>query len=174
MSSYLTENNNFIYFLFKKEIIADFNEIFFTINNNITYYDNSHISYVAIEQKNDKTYTFNGFYKDNLLIISIDIYDELLKINIEHKDILLIKINWVLKKMDENQSVWIIDIPIWKKINIEYFILPIRKNIFSDQSLNIEDYIKINNLKINNVEIKYANEKKKIYKLKDYFKYLLY
>jgi hypothetical protein len=173
MLSYLNENNNFIYFLFRKNIISEFNEIYFKINENIFYYDNSHINYIAIEEKDNIIYTFYGFFKDNLFLIAIDTYDETLKINIEHKDIFIINLEWTLKKIEENKSMWVIDIPIWKKINFEYYTLPIRKYIFKNTSLTIEDYLRLYNIKIDNVQIGYKDVKKERKKIKDYINKIL-
>jgi hypothetical protein len=173
MLSYLNENNNFIYFLFRKNIIAEFNEIYFKINENIIYYDNSHINYICTEEKDNMVYTFHGFFKNNLFLIVIDTYDEKLKINIEHKDIYIISVEKTLKKIDENKSVWVIDIPNWKKINLEFYILPIRKYIFTNIGLNIEDYLRLYNIKIDNVQISYKNEKKERKKIKDYINKIL-
>jgi hypothetical protein len=167
MLSFLNENNNFIYLLFRKNIIGEFNEIYFKINENIIYYDNSHVNYIAIEEKNNIVYTFYGFFKDNLFLIAIDSYDENLKTNIAHKDIFIINIEWTLKKIEENKSVWVIDIPNWKKLNLEFYALPIRKNIFTMSSLTIDDYLQIYNVKIDNVQIYYKDTKKEKKKIKD-------
>ena len=173
MLSYLNENNNFIYFLFRKNIIAEFNEIYFKINENIIYYDNSHVNYIAIEEKNHIVYTFHGFFKDNLFLIAIDSYDENLKTNIHHKDVFIVNIEWTLKKIEENKSVWVIDIPNWKKINLEFYTLPIRKNIFTIPSLTIDDYIRLYNIKIDNLQISYKDVKKEKKKIKDYINNIL-
>lgn len=152
--------DSYIKISFNSPYFKDFNEIYFLPNQDITYYDNSHMNYIYKEIKDDVEYTFHGFFKDTFFVIIMDTYNNKLKTNIENKYIFLIKMNWILKKISEDKSVWILDIPEFNKLKIDSYILAIRQKIFIDSNINIEDYIKINNYKIISIIVKYTFEKK--------------
>ena len=57
---------------FYKTFYKNFNEIFFVENNNIDYYDNSHMNYIYIYKIDNIEYTFNGFFKDDYFVITLD------------------------------------------------------------------------------------------------------
>ena len=104
------------------------------------------------------TYTFYGFFKDNYFVIVINSFDNQLQINIEHKEVVIMKINWIEKNISEDKSIWILDIPSWKKESLDYFLLDNRNKIFDNSCIDIDNYLKINNYKIGSVKIKYCNE----------------
>ena len=68
------------------------------------------------------------------------------------------KINWIEKNISEDKSIWILDIPSWKKESLDYFLLDNRNKIFDNSCIDIDNYLKINNYKIGSVKIKYCNE----------------
>lgn len=157
----LTLHNNFIYFSFKNNIYKNIKDLYFIQNKDITYYDNSHLNYIYNFKNDNLLITFHAFYKDEYLIIVFDSYDEILDIKIEHKETIFIKINWINKKLDENKFIWIIDIEESKNISLITYMLPIRQNIFSEHFLKLDDFIKIYEYKLNNVNIKLTENNKK-------------
>ena len=156
--------NNFIHFSFKNNIYKNIKDLYFIPNKDITYYDNSHLNYIYNVKNDDLLITFHSFYKDEYLVIVFDSYNEILDTKIEHKETIFIKINWINKKLDENKFIWIIDIVDYKNISLISYILPIRQNIFSEHFLKLNDFIKIYEYKLNNVNIKISenNENNKL------------
>lgn len=120
--------NSIFYLSFKKKIFKHFNKIFFVEDETITYFNYSHKNYIYIEKIGNLRYSFHGFYKDDYFVIVIDSYDEELNINIEHKEVIIFKVPWVLKKVNEEESekdgninnkfIWSIDGDLDKKYGI--------------------------------------------------------
>jgi len=125
------------------------------INNSI---DNIEYQKYIYEVNNDKSkYIFNGFYKEGFLIVTIDSFNTFLDTHIEHKNVFLFKVNWILKN-----NIFLVDIPNNTVKISESYILPIRKNIL--QNFYIQNYFKTN--KINKIE---SHIKKNIlYIIKEY------
>lgn len=159
MLSYL-KNNDYIKISFVKPFFKDFYELYFSVNLDIIYYDNSHLNYIYKEEKNNIEYTFYGFFKDNYFVIICDCYCKKLNTLIEYKNIILIKLNWIIKKIDENTSLWMINILDLNKKNTA-IILNVRRNFFIDRCINIDDYLKINFYDSIKINIKNVNEIKK-------------
>jgi hypothetical protein len=148
----------FIKIFFKKSIFNDFKEIFLVPNLEITYYDNSHLNYIYTETKNDFEYTFYGFFKDDYFLIICKSYDKNLDINIEHKNIAIIKLKWISARMFNDKLIWIIDESQINDLNIECISLPIRNKFYLNQSINIDDYLNICDYKKTKVNIKIIDE----------------
>lgn len=173
MYSIINDNNNFIKISFKKPFFKDFDEIYFLPNMDITYYDNSHLNYIYTEIKDNINYTFHGFFKDNFFIIICDSYNQILNTTLQYKNVLVIKIVWIEKKYSENKNIWIIDIPKLNDLRLDCFILPIRQKIFNNDSISIDDYLRMYNYSIFNIIIKYVPEKKKKRNILKYIKTIL-
>jgi len=154
--------NKIIKISFKKNIIDKCNQLLFVANNDIIYYDNNHLNYIYIFKNNHLKYTFYGFFKDNYFVIIFDCYDEKLNINIENKHIYLIKLNWILHKINK-LSLWILDTSKLNNINTNCLLLTTRKKLFTDNVsinnlLTISDISNITiNIKVCNDEIKKKN-----------------
>ena len=155
---YFGNNNNYLNIYFKENFFKDFNEINFVANESISYYDNNHLNYIFSSEKDEIKYTFNGFFKDNFLVITVNSYNEKLETSKNHKEVFLFKFKWILKKISENLSLWIIDIPPYKQISTEYFVLKNRQNLFEETIISIDDLLKINNYTVNSCEVKYEEE----------------
>ena len=172
---YLDNDLNFIKLSFNKPIYKNFTDIFFTVNKNIIYYDNSHLNYIYEEIVNNIKYSFHGFFKNNFFTIILNSFDEELNINIESKIVILIKLDWIIKKLEDNKRIWIIDKTKLKDITIDSIILPIRNKFFEDENISIDDYIKIINHKIIKVNIDVIDKinkfsiKKKIYSILNFY-----
>lgn len=141
---YLDNELEIIKISFNKPFYKKINNIFFLPNRNIIYYDNSHLNYIYTELIDDIEYTFYGFFKDDYFVIIFDSYK--LDTNINHKQVILIKLDWVLKKYPE-KSIWILDKSKLKNLNYESIILPLRNSFFDKENISIENYIKIINYK---------------------------
>lgn len=172
---YLDNDLNFIHLSFTKPIYRNFNNIYFTVNKNIIYYDNSHLNYIYEETIDNIKYSFHGFFKNNFFTIILNSFDKELDINIESKIVILIKLDWIIKKLDENKIIWAIDKTKLKDITIDSIILPIRNKFFEDENIGIDDYIKIINHKIIQVNINVIDKikkfsiKKKIYSIFNFY-----
>lgn len=150
-------NNQIIKIYFKKPFYKNINELFFSNNQNIIYYDNSHINYIYKNTENNIEYTFYGFFKDTFFVIIFDIFDKNTNIMIQNKNVLVIKIDWILKKISENISIWSIDNKLFKNYQSHCYILPLRNKIFNENNVSLEDYMKLVDYKrieiiINNVD----------------------
>jgi hypothetical protein len=128
-----------------------FHEIFLVENNNIDYYDNSHMNYIYTYKIDNIEYTFNGFFKDDYFVITLDSYDIELLVNIEIKYVLLLKLDW--KKIYFNdKNIYILDIKDNK--NLDTYILNIRKKLNTLTNISIDDYLRFNNYEIISSTIK--------------------
>ena len=142
---------------FDDYFFKNFDEIYLSPNKNIIYYDNSHMNYIYKIIEDDIEYTFNSFFKDDFLIITLDSYNKKININIENKNIILIKLDWVLKKMLDENHIWMIDTKKFINYNTNVFILPIRNKLFDINNISMDDYLRITSytiikININNVE----------------------
>ena len=168
---YIDNDLNFIQLSFNKPIYKNLTDIYFTPNKNIIYYDNSHLNYIYEETIDNIKYFFHGFFKDNFFTIILNSFNQELNINIETRIVILIKLDWILKKIDDNKRIWVVDKTKLKDITIDSIILPIRNKVFEDENISIGDYIKIINHKIIKVNINVIDKinkfsiKKKIYSI---------
>ena len=158
--------------LFNKNIYYNITKIFLEPNNDIKCHDNSHQNYIYKENIGDCTYIFNGFFKDDYLCIICDIYDNKIDINICHKNVMLIKLDWIYYKISEEKSIWILDESKLKNFDINCIILPIRNNLYLIQSLNIKDYLNICNYEYSKLNIKIINNQNTFYKIWNSFLFI--
>ena len=135
------DNNNIIIY-FEKNIIKNIKILHFKINEELEYINNSHVNYLYENELNDKIYKFHGFYKDSYFVIITEIYDILLKNIIYDKQIILIKIKWVKKNIDNKKNLYFLDI---YQNKYEYIYAPLRKEILTSSNLLIDDLLIINN-----------------------------
>jgi hypothetical protein len=156
-------DNKIIKIEFKKNIIKNVNELYFKPNLNIMYYNNNHLNYIYKFKNNDIEYTFNGFFKDGYFAIIFDTYSEKLNINIEHKYVYLIKLNWILKKINNDLILWIIDLSKSNNLNTKCIITTCRKKLFLE-NININELLEITDYKITNINIDKNIEKKNLIK----------
>ena len=167
---YLEDNKNFIKITFQKIFCNHFKELYFMIDMNKIYYDNSHLNYIYEKVIDNIKYTFHGFYQDHFFTIIMNSYNLDLKINIEHKFLVLIKLDWIIKKINEDKSIWCIDKSKLKNINLYAIIIPSRKTFFNNNLIDLNDYIKITEceeikIKANIVENKKVSFIKQLYLL---------
>ena len=137
---------------FKKNIFKDIKELYFIPNKKTIYYDNSHLNYIYEENINNINYTCHGFFKDNYFIIIIDSYNNDIDVNIAHKKVILIKLNWTIDINYNEKKLLILDKSSIKKLNTFALILPIRNKLFINNNIIIDDYIKL--YECNKIKIK--------------------
>ena len=152
-------DNKVIKIEFKKNIIKNFNELYFTQNSNMIYYNNNHLNYTYKFKNNDIEYIFYGFFKDGFFTIIYDTFNHKLNTNIENKFVYLIKLNWVLKKINNDLTLYILDYTKLNNLKTDCLILSCRKKLFLE-NINIHDLLKINDYKIINVNVEKNTEKK--------------
>lgn len=136
----------------KKKIFKDITQLYFIPNKQTIYYDNSHLNYIYEENINNINYKFHGFFKDNYFVIIIDSYNNDIDVNIEHKEVILIKLNWTIDINYNEKKLLILDKSFIKKLNTFALILPIRNKLFINNNIIIDDYIKL--YEYNNIKIK--------------------
>jgi hypothetical protein len=139
-----------------------FNELYFTPNKNVVYYDKSHVNYIYNKTIDDIKYTFYGFFKDNFFVIIFDSFDNNLQINIKNKYLFLIKLEWQLLEIEDNKHLWVLDYLKLKNIKDSIFILTIRKNSLENQYINIDEYMKISEYEKNTIYINIVNNNEEI------------
>ncbi len=159
---YLT--NKIIKIQFKKSIYKNIDTLFLAPNTSLIYYDNSHLNYIYKYVENDICYTFNGFFKDNYFIITLDIFNKNINLTLNNKNIIVIKLEWVLKKVSDNQSLWIINDQQFVNYKSDSILLPISYELISNNNINLDDYLKVTDttrkeIVINNVDS--VDDKKK-------------
>ena len=102
----------YIHITLNKPFLLDIYDLYFSpINNNVEY---SYRNYEYILILNEKKYIFNGSFRDNYFLITLDIYDIIIDNSIYHKDIILINLIWELDSNNINS----IKINLNEKINL--------------------------------------------------------
>jgi hypothetical protein len=167
---FLNDKNNIIKISSKKTFINNFKELYFKPDLNIKYNDKSYLNYIYEEKINNIKYTFNGFFKDNYFCIIYNSYDENLDTIIYNKEIIIMNLEWVLKKTGEDISLWVINN---ESKSIESNIMMIRNKLMNNSNINIEDSFKIFDTKTIYLDISFQDIKrdiKKEYDFKNIFK----
>ena len=136
-------NNDFIKISFDDYFFKNFNDIYLSPNKNMIYYDKSHLNYTYKIIEDEIEYIFNGFFKDDYLIITFDSYNSKININIENKNIIVIKLDWILKKLIDNTEVWALDNKKFINYNTTAMIVPIRNKLFNITNTNIDEYLRL-------------------------------
>jgi hypothetical protein len=160
-------DNKLIKIEFKKNIIKNITELYFTPYSNIVYYNKNHLNYRYKIKNNDIEYIFYGFYKDGYFTIIFDTYVEDLKTTVENKFVYLIKLKWVLKKINDDLTLWVLDFSKINNLTTDCLVLPCRKKLFLE-NININDLLRITEYKTTivhiekNLEFKKENFLKKI------------
>ena len=142
MEFYLSESSNSISFHFEKPIYDTIKTLYFRPNVNIEYLNKSYISYYCEKENYNQLLKFNGFYKDGYFIICIDSLDKVLNISVFLKNVIITKLDWELKKYNEELYLWKINHK--KKYNLKYFNLDIRDYLENNNDLSIDDILLIN------------------------------
>lgn len=150
--------SSYIHFEFEKPILNKLKNVSFSINKNIKYTNNSFFNYYHEIKQDNITISFNGFYKDEYFLIFIDIIDNHLNNSVYHKDVIIIKLDWNLNKLNDELSVN--EINIIEKKKYKYFKLPIRQFLENNNDISIDDILSINRCIHYDVKIKKKNNLK--------------
>jgi len=153
----------YIHITLNKPFLLDIYDLYFSpINNNVEY---SYRNYEYILILNEKKYIFNGSFRDNYFLITLDIYDIIIDNSIYHKDIILINLIWELDSNNINS----IKINLNEKINLNYIVIPLRKELNKNHTFSIDELLNIKEYNKYNCKIRYSNNINKsfnyIYKL---------
>jgi len=151
-------SKKYIHFQFSKPIYENIKDIYFKKNINKSYLNQSYINYNYEIDNNDSKIIFNGFFKDNYFLIFIDFYNTNLQNSIYFKDVIIIKLDWILQKYKHDLFLW--EIKIQKK-NYKYFNMPIRKIIEENTDYSIDDILLINKCIHYDVKIEETKSTKK-------------
>lgn len=165
MEHFLNEKKNNVHFYFEQPLIQNIKDLYLKYDPNIELINKCYVQYYDEKKINNKRYIFRGFYKDGYFIIFIDIIDVLLDNIIYHKNIILVKLQWKLIKINDEMSVNKIFIKDNSKY--QYFLIPIRNSIYKNNDVFIEDLLFSNKKQINNLII----NKKKNFSIKSLFNF---
>jgi hypothetical protein len=157
---YFLNENKILKISFNKPIFKNIKTLYLKPELRIPYYDNSHLNYIYIEKIENINYIFYGFFKDDYFVIICDSYNTDLDINIKDKNIILLNLNWSLKKIDENKSIWTIDIN--NILKIDGYKLNIRKKSNKHLTANLKDFIRLCEYEVLKIYIEYVDKESKI------------
>ncbi len=152
---------------FDTPIYKNIDEIYFVEDNNKVYYDSCNMNYISSVKTNSQSHNqnqnhnknqnqnieikFYGFYKDDFFVIIIDSFDNDLLVNIECKEVILIKLEW--KKMYfGNRDIHINVVKSTKNDKREAYLLNIRNKLFKN-NIDINSLLLLNDYKIINATI---------------------
>ncbi len=148
---------------FDTPIYKNIDEIYFVEDNNKVYYDSCNMNYISSVKTNSQSQCdnhnhnqnieikFYGFYKDDFFVIIIDSFDNDLLVNIECKEVILIKLEW--KKMYfGNRDIHINVVKNTKNDKREAYLLNIRNKLFKN-NIDINSLLLLNDYKIINATI---------------------
>jgi hypothetical protein len=153
---------------FKKTFFKNFKDLYFVPYEEDIYYDKNHMNYIYEEIVDNIKFIFYGFFKDGYFVILLNSFNKDLDITIENKNIIIIKLDWVLKRINDEKSIWIIDESKLINLKSDALLFPYRNNFFKFNMIDVSDYIKVIDYEVEKVVITSTNEKKKIH-LKDRF-----
>lgn len=144
-----------IHIFFSDGIIKNIKDLYFQIDYNLSYINNSHAHYIYEKEINQKNYTFRGFYLNGYFIIYIDIYDKILEVSISEKKVFLFTFQWIRKDIDGKYNLFVLNI---KDKAYKYIEFNHRKKIEEEINLSINDLLIIHKSKNKDCEVKYFNK----------------
>lgn len=147
--------HNTIHFFFPEGIIKNIKHLYFQIDNNLSYINNSHAIYIYEKEINQKKYLFRGFYLNGYFVIYIDTYDKTLDVSISEKKVLLFNFSWIKKNIDDKYHLYVLNI---KNKEYKYIEFNNRKKIEEEINLTIGDLLIIHKSKNKECEIKILNK----------------
>jgi hypothetical protein len=106
MEHFLNEEKNYIHFSFENPIFKDIHNLYFKPNPSIDYINRSYVRYYDEKVIDKNTIIFEGFFKDDYFVITIQNYNQLYDTSIYYKEIIITKLQWVFTQYD--------DLHIWK------------------------------------------------------------
>jgi hypothetical protein len=134
-------NINKIHLKFEHPLLHNIKQIYLKPNNNVEYTNLSYLSYYTEVYNSKLTISFTGIFKDNYLVILIDTIDKQLNNSVSHKNIIFIKADWSLVKI--NNELFLHEINIISNKKYKYFYLPLRKYFDDNNDLSVEDMLLI-------------------------------
>ena len=157
---YFLNENKILKISFNKPIFKNIKTLYLKPELTISYYDNSHLNYIYREKIENIDHIFYGFFKDDYFVIICDSYNIDLDINIKDKNIILLNLSWSLKKIDENKSIWSIDIN--NVLKTDGYKLNIRKKSNKHLTANLKDFIRLCEYEVLKIYIEYIDKESKI------------
>jgi hypothetical protein len=144
-----------VHFFFQDGIIKNIKDLYFQMDYNLSYINNSHAHYIYEKEMNQKNYIFHGFYLNGYFIIIIDIYDKILEVSISEKKVLLFTFPWIKKNIDDKYNLFVLNI---ENKTYKYIEFNHRKKIEEETNLSIADLLIINKSKNKECEVKYVKK----------------
>ena len=151
---------------FKKSFFKNFKDLYFVPYEKDIYYDKNHMNYIYEEVIDNIQYIFYGFFKDGYFAIILNSFDKDLDITVENKNVIIIKLDWILQRVNDEKSIWIIDESKLTNLKSNALLFPYRNNFFKFNMIELNDYIKVIDYEVEKVVINIVEKKKKI-NLKD-------
>ena len=134
-------NLNKIHLKFEHPLLHNIKQIYLRPNNKVEYTNLSYLTYYTEIYNSKLTISFSALFKDSYLVILIDTIDKELNNSVSHKNIIFIKADWSLIKI--NNELFLHELNIINKKKYKYFYLPLRKYFDANNDLSIEDILLI-------------------------------
>ena len=134
-------NLNKIHLKFEHPLLHNIKQIYLRPNNKVEYTNLSYLTYYTEIYNSKLTISFSALFKDSYLVILIDTIDKELNNSVSHKNIIFIKADWSLIKI--NNELFLHEINIINNKKYKYFYLPLRKYFDANNDLSIEDMLLI-------------------------------
>ena len=156
-------NINKIHLKFEHPLLHNIKQIYLKPNNNIEYTNLSYLNYYTENYNSNITISFHAFFKDGYFVILIDSIDKQLNNSVSHKNIIFIKADWSLVKI--NNELFLHEINIIANKKYKYFYLPLRKYFDTNNDLSIEDMLLIHDCVHYDLIITKKQEKEEVKKV---------
>ena len=134
-------NINKIHLKFEHPLLHNIKQIYLRPNNKVEYTNLSYLTYYTEIYNSKLTISFSALFKDSYLVILIDTIDKELNNSVSHKNIIFIKADWSLIKI--NNELYVYELNIIKNKKYKYFNLPLRKFFNDNNDLSIDDILLI-------------------------------
>ena len=156
-------NLNKIHLKFEHPLLHNIKQIYLRPNNKVEYTNLSYLTYYTEIYNSKLTISFSALFKDSYLVILIDTIDKELNNSVSHKNIIFIKADWSLIKI--NNELFLHELNIINKKKYKYFYLPLRKYFDANNDLSIEDILLIHDCVHYDLIITKKEEKEEIKKV---------
>lgn len=124
---------------------------FLPINKN--YIEYSYKNYEYKYQIDNKICIFNGSFRDNYFLITLDVYDIYHDNSIYNKNLVLIQLDWELN----SKNIYVLKINEYEKINKDYIFINLRKELNNNNTFSIDELLDIKDYNKHKCTIKYSD-----------------
>ena len=158
-------SKKYIHISFKTPIISNIQDLYFLpiIDHNILEF--SYQKYIYKYNYDEYTYIFNGYFRDNYFLITLDIYNINLNNSIFNKNIILIDLSWELN----NNNIYTLKIN--NQINTKCIVTSLRKELNTCNNFSLDELLNIKNNYNLKCSVKYSSKNTNIF---NFFKNIIF